>query len=536
MRRTSTQALAIWLAVAANAVFVVWLLIRLGSVQDWFYRNSDNSSALVLAEFLGRRGSGHVVLGDYLWLEPLYALHLTRWLPAHREIWEAAPFAIYLLTLALVGWTVGRTVSRRAGLVVALAMAAPAPIVLQYLTSPNAHAHSLVHAVILAAFLITSPRVANWSRPRAGLWAAGLAITLAPGAASDPILLIAGVLPFLLAVALGFWLRLLPRGTAILAAAACLAGTGAGILMTATAKQEGIRTSGVSFPLASPGHALENAWRFLEDLALFVHGRLDDASIPDGIDTFLVIGAVVMLAILGIAVIRSAPSLLRDPDRSAQQRLLFFYWGLSVASLAAAFIASSAPVDIDSTRYLLIAWPALLTLAAIVFEQRAAVGLALLAATTGVLGCIELARGSYWLTNSYSNQDVARLERFVRANRLDHGYGSYEYAAAITRLADFEVRLYPLESCGRDLDKVCPSLRHHVDAWYEGEPGVRTFYLFNPNTSWRAIRPPPVRWGEPAQEAQVGPFRLFVYDFDLGPLLRSGNVSRKSPVAPRSRE
>ena len=533
-RRSLIEAASIWLALAANTVFGVWLLLRLGSIQDSFYRNSDNSSALVLAEFLDERGSGDVVLGDYFWLEPLYALHLTRWLPAHREIWEAAPFAIYAVTLTLVGWTVGRSVSTRMGLIVTLAMAAPAPLVLEYLTSPSAHAHSLVHAVILAAFLITSPRVAAWGRSRAGLWAVGLAITLAPGAASDPILLVGGVLPFLFAVGLGFWLRLLSGGIAILAATACLAGTGAGLLLAEVAKQGGIRPSGLSFPLASPEHALENAWRFVEAVALFVHGRLGDAaipgnaSIPDGFDVILVIGTAVALPILGIAVIRSAPALLRDPGRSAGQRLLFIYWGVAVAALAAAFIGSSAPIDIGSARYLLIAWPALLTLAAIVFRQRALAGLAVLAAVTGVLGCIELARDGYRLPIEYSNNDVVRLERFVDANRLDHGYSSYEYAAAITRLTDFRVRLYPVADCGRDDDKRCPSLEHQMDAWYEGKPGVRTFYVFNPTTTFRAIGPPPTRWGEPAQETRIGPFRLFTYDFDLARVLRSGHLSRGS--------
>lgn len=526
------EAASIWLALAANAVFGVWLLLRLGTIQDSFYRNSDNASAQLLAQFLDERGSGDVVLGDYFWLEPLYALHLTRWLPDHREVWEAAPFALYALTLALVGWTVARTVSTRMGLVVALAMAAPAPLVLEYLTSPSAHAHSLLHAVILAGFLITTPRIAAWSRPRAGLWAVGLAVTLAPGAASDPILLIGGVLPFLLAVGLGWWLRLLSRGTAVLAAGACLAGTGAGILIAEVARQGGIRPTGVTYPLASPGHALENVRRLFEDLALFVHGRLGDASIPgnasipDGFDVFLVVGTVMTVLILSIAAARGAPALLRDADRSAGQRLLFAYWGAAFAALGAAFIVSSAPIDIGSARYVLIAWPALLTLAAIVFGRWALTGLALLAATTGILGCVELARDGYRLPSPYRNQDVADLERFVHANRLDHGYGSYEYSAAIARLTDFRLRLYPVEDCGRDGDKRCPALEHHIDAWYEGKPDVQTFYLFDPTTRWRAIGPPPTRWGDPAEVAQIGPFEVFVYDFDLASVLRSGRISR----------
>jgi hypothetical protein len=522
-------AASIWLAVAANAAFATWLCLDLGTIQDSFYANSDNSSALVLAELLDERGSGDAVLGDYFWLETLYGLHLTRWLPSHREVWEAAPYAIYALTLALVGWTVARTVCRRMGLVIALAMAAPAPLLLEYVTSPNAHAHSLVHAVILAAFLITAPRIAAWGRARAGLWAVGLAVTLAP-AASDPIFLIGGVLPFVCAVGLGWWLRLLSRGVAILAATASLAGTGAGLLLAEIAKEDGIRPSGQSFPIASPGHALDNVQRLVEAVALFVHGRLGDAanpgntSIPDGFDRILVIGTAVALPILGIAVIRSAPAVFKEPARSAAQRLLFIYWGVAVAALTAAFIGSSAPVDLRSARYLLIAWPALLTLAAIAFRRRALAGLALLAAATGVLGCIELARDGYRLPIEYSNDDVVRLQRAVDDKRLDHGYSSYEYAAAITRLTDFDVRLYPVADCGRGEDKRCPSLEHQMDVWYQGKPGVRTFYVFNPTTTFRAIGPPPARWGEPAEVARIGPFQLFVYDFDLATVLRSGKV------------
>ena len=33
------------------------------------------------------------------------------------------------------------------------------------------------------------------------------------------------------------------------------------------------------------------------------------------------------------------------------------------------------------------------------------------------------------------------------------------------------------------------------------------------------------RWGKPAKEAQIGPFQLFIYDFDLARVLRSGRLS-----------
>jgi hypothetical protein len=78
-------------AVAAVSVFLVYLALRLRAVIGAQYANSDNASALVLAQFLGDHGHGAVILGDYRWLEPLYALHLTRWLPAHRQAWSSWP-------------------------------------------------------------------------------------------------------------------------------------------------------------------------------------------------------------------------------------------------------------------------------------------------------------------------------------------------------------------------------------------------------------------------------------------------------------
>ena len=57
----------------------------------------------MLAEYLPDKGTGQVTLGLYPWLEPLYWLHLTRWLPAHEAVWKALPFAAYGLTVVIFG-------------------------------------------------------------------------------------------------------------------------------------------------------------------------------------------------------------------------------------------------------------------------------------------------------------------------------------------------------------------------------------------------------------------------------------------------
>jgi len=522
-REAATERLAVWAAVLAVGAFLVWLLARIGSVIGALYRNPDNASSLVLAQFMDERGSGELILGNYPWLEPLYALNLTRWLPAHREVWEAAPFVVYAVTVALIGWTVRRTVSARAGLLVALAMAAPAPIVLGYVAVPNAHAHAVFHAAILGAFLVTLPRVGDWGIAGRLLWAAALAVTLAPGASSDVLLLIGGVFPFFVAVCFGWWRVAVPGRVAALAVAACLAGALAGRLLTVLADDAGVRDTGVPIPLASAHQIADNAWQLLEDTALFAHGQLGDTSSAIGIVLEVVgILAIAALPILVFAILRKAPEVLTDESRPPPQRLLAVYWGVVIVSLAGAFILSSAPEGLGSTRYLTVLWPGLLTLIAIFFGRRGLGVLAGLAAIAAVLGCIQLARGTYTDAGGFSSDDLARLERFAIDNDLDHGYAAYANAPVLTALTDFDLRAYPVERCGPGGDGRCMYGLHRIDEWYLPGGAGRSFYLVAERPGWPALGPPPERWGAPAEEAEFGEFHVYVYDFDLAGVLTEG--------------
>jgi hypothetical protein len=519
-REAASDRLAVWAALLAVGVFLVWLLARFGSVTGALYQNPDNASAFVLAEFMEERGSGELILGNYAWLEPLYALNLTRWLPAHREVWEVAPFVVYAITVALIGWTVRRAVSARAGLLVALAMAAPAPIVLGYVAVPNAHGHTLLHVAILAAFLVTLPQAATWGAGRRGLWAAALAVTLAAGASSDVLLLIGGVFPFLVAVGFGWRLLGLPGGVAALAGVACLAGTLGGRLLAVLADDAGIRDTGVPIPLASADQAVDNVWSLVEDTALFVHGQLGDTSTAIGIVLDVVgILAIAALPILCFAILRRAPEVLKAESRPPQQRLLVVYWGVAAVSVAAAFIGSSAPEGIGSTRYVTLLWPALLTLIAVFFGRRGLGALAGLAAVAAVLGCVQLARGTYTDAGGLPGDDLARLGRFAIDNDLDHGYASYANAPVVTTETDFEVRTYPVERCGPGGEGRCRYGLHRIEAWYLPGGAGRSFYLVAERPGWPVLGPPPESWGAPAEEAEFGDLHVYVYDFDLADVL-----------------
>jgi hypothetical protein len=534
------EGVATWVAAATVGVFLTWSAVRFDEITALMYQNADIAIAPVMAELLDERGSGYVTLGFYPWLESLYALHLTRWVPDHVAFWKLAPFLVYGATVALMGWTVKRAVSKRTGFLVALAMAAPAPLVIYFLGAPNQRLPVLAHAVLLSAFLVTLPRLADWGWLRRAVWGVLLAVTLAPGVASDPLVVLSGVLPFLAAMGLGRLMKLLSADTAAVAAGACLAGAAGGWLLEALAEDHRIvYFHNPDFVLASGGRVLSNVGLLFEDVALFAHGQFAISAEP--IDAFNVARALVaILAIVAVLVFvfvlaRSARDLLADDARAPLQRLLTIYWVVSIVAVAAAFVIVTTPVEINSVRYVTNLWPALLALLAIRFRERANIGLAVLAALSAIIGCVELSRGLYTFVSQPppEPEEVSSLESFVDTHDLDHGYANYWDAIPITYQSDFRVRAFPIEPCWQGSELLCEIKGHTIDAWYEPQQDVRSFYVVGDQTLFPALAPPSSRLGAPFAVASFGDLTAYAFDFDIASKIRTRRGS-DGAIEPRT--
>lgn len=508
-----------WIASAAVGVFLIWSAIRIRDITAHLYENSDIGSAPVLAQLLPDKGSGHVVLGYYPWLESLFALDLTRWVPSHIAFWKAAPFFVYGAIVVVVGWTVWRTVSLRTGFLVSLAMAAPAPLVIYLLGASNQRLPTLAHAVLLAAFLITTPSLERWRWHARVIWAAGLAVTLAPGVASDLLIVLGAALPFLAAVVLGWRLGLLSRDITALAGSACLVGALGGWGLERLAEHFEIVYAPPGWDVASPSTAASNGWLLLKELALFAHGRFDTGpGTADALDVAWIAAAVAAIGatlLLAVLITRAARRFLTDAGRPASVRLLAIYWAVSLLLVSGPFVFTTVPVGINSVRYVFTLWPALLTLAAVVYGRRVHVWFAALAGVAAVIGCVELNRN--WYTPPelvYATPAEAEtLERVAAAHHLDHGYASYWDAMPITLLSDFKVRAYPIEPCGRVA--YCPFHLHVIESWYTPKPGARSFYIVGDQTLQPPLGPPPASWGPPAKTIRVGHLTVYVFDYDI---------------------
>jgi hypothetical protein len=528
-------------AVAAVGVFLVWSATKIGDIVAPMYANSDIASAPVLAQLLPDKGSGHLVLGYYPWLESLFALDLTRWVPSHLVFWKAAPFFVYAAVVLLTGWTVWRTVSLKTGFLVSLALAAPAPLVIYLLGAPDQRLPALTHAVLLAAFVVTVPSLERWGRSGRIAWGVALALTLAPGVASDLLVVLGGVLPFLVAVALGWRLRLLSRPVATVAAGAALIGAVGGWGLERLAEHFEIVYAPPGWRLASPDTAVSHAWLLLKEVALFAHGWFDTAPAPvDAFDVARIAAAVAAIAatvFVLVLLIRVARPFLTDAERPAPVRLLAVYWGASIVLVTGPFVFTTVPSGLSSVRYVFTLWPALLTLVALVYARRAHLALALLATVAAVIGCFELDRGFYTASSGKppSTTEVEQLERVVAANDLDHGYASYWDAMPITLESDFKLRAYPVEPCGPV--GYCPFHLHTIESWYRPQPGARTFYVVGDPTLLPSLGPPPKSWGRPLKAVRVGKLTVYVFDYDIASRLqpfKAGGLSAEASPGRRS--
>jgi hypothetical protein len=382
--------------------------------------------------------------------------------------------------------------------------------------------------------------VARRGWPTRAAWGAALALTLAPGVASDPLIVLSGTVPFLAAVSIGWRLRLLGAEVAAIAGGACLVGAIGGWVLERLAEHHRIVYAQPGWGLASVGKALSNAWLLLKEVALLAHGWFERT--PPPVDAFDVariavgVAAIAAVTLLLVVLVRVGRRFLVDAARPAASRLLGIYWAVSLLTVSAAFIFTTAPGGISTVRYVFTFWPALLTLVALVYGRRAHLWLASLATVTALIGCWELQRGLYTppIVLQPTPAEVAQLERIAGSNRLDHGYAGYWDAAPITLESDFKLHTYPIEPCGAG--GYCPFHLHVIESWYRPRQGVRTFYVVGDQSLMPPLAPPPAAWGSPMKIIRVGHLTVYLFEYDIASRLfpfKAGGLSAPERKAER---
>jgi hypothetical protein len=508
-----------WLPAAIAAVFVVGFLVELRDIVLALYRNSDNASALVIAELLHRAPSGrHVLLGNYPWYEPLWFMLVTRGLPAHRVLWELAPFGFGVVATLATTWSVAVGAGRWAATTALATLAVPSVLYVGFVGVADAHGHTLVHACLLgAAAVLVARRSAGWSAQRAAAAGVALGALTAPGVASDEVLIFAGLVPLAVTAAV---LRTAcgSRIIVVFAVAAEVVAVAGGIALHAAATGAGIEPAQQQFALVD-GSALWVHVRLLwEVLVAFGHGDFfgmatDVPGVLALVGAGLVTGSLVALY-RRARTIRFGNARQADPARVA----LVAFWTAALAGVSLAFVLVAAATDKFGGRYILAAWVALVVLSVTAVRTRTLrLAAAAVASGLALLGVLALLRGDYTIARGPVSQDAAnRIATFVRTQHLDHGYAGYWVAAALTWQSKAVARTYPVYECVPPAHTLCPFKLHRIDSWYRPRRGVRTFLVLDAHETDPAITAPdPARFGQPIAIQTVGTLTVLAYPYDL---------------------
>jgi hypothetical protein len=541
-----------WTPLVLAAAYLLTVAIQFNQIVAATYLDADAASAPVIGQLYGGAPAHReVVLGQMAWFSTLMFELATRWLPLHREIWEAAPYAMALASAALIAWSLWRLAGRWAAAIGGVLVLCAAPHTLHLLFSLNDHSPTWFSLTLLAGLLVALELAADGlSVPLTILAVLVVGAIVGINMASDTLLIAVGVLPALLATA-GAW-ALVPgrpaaRAWALTLATIAVAVVG-DVLTRALMHHENVTIPAeVSQTALASGEAVASNFKlWWQSIAVLGSGNFFSGTL--GFTTALEV-ACAMLALVAVVVLvpriawqevarawrartlgalgkqqpqehsaQAAAGIAADahsPLTAAAPRIAWcIFWGSSAVLLSVGFIVSAVPVDIYSDRYLvglIYAAAALIPLLAggSILRRLAVAGGTIVFAFSGLValwqGQVTANIGNY-PSDSVSGQ----IAQVARREHLKIGYAGYWDAAPITWATHLQVHVYPVQACGAGL---CPFSIHYISSWYTPHPGIHTFLISDPTQPVAA--PPVAALGKPIAVHQIDELTMYVYSYDI---------------------
>jgi hypothetical protein len=520
-----------------GALYLILLASQLGAAIRATNLDADAASAPVISELFGAAPAhAHVVLGEFGWYATLLFDLSTKWLPAHREVWVAAPFAMALAGAGLVAWSVWQVAGAWAAGLTAVLLVCASPATLRLELSTTQHAPAWFCLALLGAFVVWLERRADDVR---GLVLIVLVLVVGTivgvNAKSDPLVIVAAAVPFALALVLvargaGITRALLAGGATLVVSVVVWGITRTVMRALSITPEPGLHTT----KIVAGAKTVHNAKLWVRSVAVLGNGAVSGGSLTPRVALAAVcaavsIAAVVLAPWLSWRHLRGQVASSRDRARQA----LFAYWSSSAIFLSLAFLFSDAPVDIHADRYLV----GVLLAAAAVLPAAAAL---LPAGTSAVRGrinaivvggtcvfalgaVVSLARGISTEGTEFHTPVSAgvadRIARIAAREHLEVGYAGYWDAAPVTWATNFRVQVYPVAVCDQNAH-LCRFDLHFISSWYEPRPGTGSFLLTDDRSNESVIRPTP-DLGRPKAVYRIGPIKMYTYPYDLAARIAS---------------
>jgi hypothetical protein len=382
------------------------------------------------------------------------------------------------------------------------------PFVLRsFLSIGGSHLTNPFGAVVLGATLVLLTRTTSWVPAIVAGLVAGTC------AASDPLLWIAGVVPFAIAACVLAWAmrrRDVARragatlGVTVVSAVATnlvmrmldfhvVDGSTVGVDQLKDLPENTLQLGRMIALLGGANYALPGPYP-QEPLRAFV--------------ALLVLAAVIAPVVAALKARRAEPTLLAYAC----------YWAVAVSLLCFVFVLTPNATDLGpkSVNYLLTLAPAgaagIALLAA--RSRRAQLVVALGVATVAAVNIAGVVRGRAEVTGVAALQKYADpLVRLLEREGVTRGFAGFWNAQNLTWQTDMRMLVAPVRNCGAQL---CPNNIFTIRSWYEPRGGP-TFLLLDPTL--HVIHAPPFASRAVATH-HFGPLTLYLFDYDIARHIR----------------
>jgi hypothetical protein len=495
------------------------------------YRSADIVTCFVLPQLASSAPGGSFVdLGNHDYFEGWWFERATVGLPGHLVIWEVAPLVVLLVGVGAVVWAAGLALGRWAAALTAVALLAISDNMRMVEFLPSARVGMLVHMGVLSAALVLGWRGIRSGRlrPRDLVAAAAVLGLFTAAGATDQLLLLDGVIPFL-AAAVVWWLRSRsPASRRLMVFATvttAIAWLGAAAITNVMSHHGVLAAQSLgSFQLVRAdalGSQLAttlSSWTTLAGGDFFGAVWSPSASLTVLLGAFSLAGLGAGLLLTGRRArawwLQSGPA----ADSAAARDLFVAFWGIALVMAIATYWLTSAGDALVDFRYLLGGWIAAAALiGALATTPRGRLLLtACLIVFAAAMVAQDLRRGMRAPGDPYPVAAVSAIEKFVGAHGARIGYAGYMDAENLTWDTRFAIQAYPIWPCPGDDD--CQSLFSNISSWYTPRRGIHTF-LVTAN-GYQEIAAPAPAFGPAIASTTIGRYTVYVYGHDIAAQVR----------------
>jgi hypothetical protein len=519
------------------AAYLLAFLLNARGIIDSIYAHADASAPLVMAELMPEAPpEREVVLGDYSWIEALWILRGTAWLPSHYAVWQALPFLSWLGMIGLAAGSVRLVASRNAALLTAAVLICVGYGARLVVWTLNFHGLVMLHTALLAFWVAWLAARPGWLERWRSLAIAVVLGLLTAAGAQDQMLLAVGVFPLVVTGAIWSWRTQNVRPLVLTAITAVVALAGA-VLLHHLANKAGIIRDERAFVFTPGGQLLDHVGILIGALGELVSGK----SLGNPVNRATLVALLGMLLATLVTLVvtwqgyRTARTLIGPAERGmpamAAADIVLVFWATVILATFGSWMLSGFVADVTDVRYLGSLWIGLAVglgllgwrgrdRGAMVWAQAAVAGMCLFA-LAGVLNQIK--------PTSHSNFPLPRAAAAVRSFALEHGakigYAGNWDAFPLTWHTRFAVTLTPLQGCYDPADPMinCPPPQHRISSWYHERPrSPRSFLVIDTSQPHNPNADP--RYGKPLASTTYGTMTIHVYDHDIARKVRPPGV------------